>query len=78
MDLKLKNKTEVPQQIMKADGSGINTLPGEELTLSDGDLFGEEIIRLGNFFFIEEVIPVAETKKDAKAVVEEKIDGGIE
>ena len=78
MDLKLKNKTEVPQQIMKADNSGINVVPGEEVIISDGELFGEEIIRLGNFFFVEEVIPVVETKKYSKAVAEEKIDGGIE
>lgn len=77
MELKLKNTTDFPQQIIKVDGSGINVAPGGEINIDNGELFQEEILRLRNFFVIEKV-EESSPRKYVRNVVEKKNDGGIE
>jgi len=73
MELKFKNMTEVPQQIMKVDGSGISVVPGGEVNLNSSELFNEEIARLKNFFAVETI-----SYKRPQKIAEKKIDGGTE
>jgi hypothetical protein len=77
MELKFKNTTDFPQQIIKVNGSGINVAPGGEVNVDNCELFQEEILRLRNFFVIEE-IEAPSPKKYVRNVVDKKNDGGTE
>jgi len=90
MELKFKNKTDQPQQIMLNDGSCKTVIPGNEEVVDIDSVFSEEIFRLKKFFDIEPVevkieikekeyeVPVESYRKKAKEVQEIKEDGGEE
>lgn len=81
MELKLKNKTSNPQQIMLCDGGSLTVLPGKEKIIDLGSVYTEEIKRLGSFFEIEEIVPIKKeyarpTKIETVAL--DKNEGGNE
>jgi ABC-type hemin transport system substrate-binding protein len=81
MVLKLANNTGSLQQIMFCDGTCKNVEPGKEEVIDLGSVYSEEILRLGKFFKIEEVVPIKKepfrpTKIETR--VADKNDGGNE